>query len=108
MLRGRLGRALRVDLDDLRRAGGFARHAADAVRLPDHVGLITSILIPLLAAVLDDLVVPRALLSGGEKPLEDPHRADVNADAVGDAHIEVYGHMETMDPDSRRMLDLAG
>src|SRR6266571_8516973 len=73
-----------VDLDDLRRAGGLARHAVDAVRLPNHVGLVTSILIPLLAAFLNDFVVPRALLAGGEKPLEDVDGADVHADAVGD------------------------
>src|SRR5207245_11555767 len=39
------GYRLRVDLDDLRRAGGLARHAVDAVRLPDHGGLVPAILV---------------------------------------------------------------
>src|SRR5437867_5898191 len=90
-----------VDLDDLRRAGRLARHAVDAVRLADHVGLVTPILVPLVAAFLDDLVVPRAFLAGGEKPLEDVDGTDVHADAVGDAAIEVDGHVETVDPEFR-------
>src|SRR5437899_2340510 len=89
----RRGYWLRVDLDDLRRAGGLARHAVDAVRLPDHVGLVASILVPLLAAFLNDLVVSRAFLARGEKPLEDVDGADVHADAVGDAAVEVDGLM---------------
>src|SRR5438132_11719977 len=97
----RCGYWLRVDLDDLRRAGGLARHAVDAVRLPDHVGLVASILVPLLAAFLNDLVVPRAFLARGEKPLEDVDGTDVHADAVGDAAIEVDGHVETVDPEFR-------
>src|SRR5713226_10258125 len=92
---------LRVDLDDLRRARRLARHAVDAVRLPDHVGLVTSILIPLLAAFLNDFVIARAFLAGGEKPFEDIDRADIHADAVGDAAIEVDGHVETVDSEFR-------
>src|SRR2546425_7060503 len=97
----RRGYWLRVDFDDLRRAGGLARHAVDAVRLPDHVGLVASILVPLLAAFLNDLVVPRAFLARGEKPLEDVDGADVHADAVGDAAVEVDGHVEAVDPEFR-------
>src|SRR5205807_7630113 len=55
----------RRDLDDLRRAGGLARHAVDAIRLSDHVGLVTAVLLPLGAALLDDLVVPGPLFAGG-------------------------------------------
>jgi len=91
------------DLDDLRRAGGLARHAVDAVRLSDHVGLVASIFVPLFAALLDDLVVSRALLAGSEKPLEHVDRADVHAHAVGDAAIEVDGDVETVDSEFRRV-----
>src|SRR3989442_1853407 len=97
----RRGYWLRVDLDDLRRAGGLARHAVGAVRLPDHVGLVASILVPLLAAFLDDLVVPRAFLAGGEKPLENVDGADIHADAVRDTAVEVDGHVEAVDPEFR-------
>src|SRR5205823_14898061 len=62
--------ASRRDLDDLRRAGGLARHAVDAIRLSDHVGLIAAVLLPLGTALLDDLVVPGPLLARGDEPFE--------------------------------------
>src|SRR3989475_1029214 len=106
--RDRSKEASRVDLDDLRRAGGLARHAVDAVRLSDHVGLVASILVPLFATLLDDLVVPRAFLAGSQKPLEHVDRADVHADAVRDAAIEVDGDVETVDPEFRRIRSPVG
>src|SRR5881397_1304023 len=75
----------------------------DAVRLSNHIGLVASIFVPLVAALLDDLVVPRALLAGSQKPLERVDWADVHADPVGDAAIEVDGDVETMDSEFRRI-----
>src|SRR5437879_9106897 len=89
--------ALRRDLDDLRRAGGLARHAVDAIRLADHVGLVTAVLLPLGAALLDDLVVPGPLLAGGQEPFEHIDRADGHADAVRDASVKVNGHVGPVD-----------
>src|SRR3990172_1114827 len=80
---------LRRDLDDLRRAGGLARHAVDAIRFPNHVGFVRAVLLPLFAALLHDLVVAGPLLPGGEEPLEHVDRADVHADAVRNTSVEV-------------------
>src|SRR5439155_10775466 len=93
----------RRDLDDLRRAGGLARHAVDAIRLADHVGLVTAVLLPLGAALLDDLVVLGPLLAGGEEPFEHVYRADVHADAVRDASVKVNGYVGPVDSKPRRL-----
>src|SRR6266571_2024157 len=92
---------LRTDLDDLRWAGRLARHAVDAVRLPDHVGLVAPVLVPLLAALLDDLVVARSLLARGEDPFEDVDGTDVHAHAVRDAAVEVDSDVGAVDPQLR-------
>src|SRR6266704_6352969 len=93
----------RGDFDDLRRAGSLARHAVDAIRLADHVGLVTAILLPLGAALLDDLVVSGPLLAGGEEPFEHVDRANVHADAVRDASVKVDGHVGPVDSEPRRI-----
>src|SRR6266571_181318 len=92
---------LRTDLDDLRRAGRLARHAIDAVRLTDHVGLVASVLVPFLAALLDDLIVAGPLLTRGEDPLEDVDGTYVHTHAVRDAAIEVDGDVSAVDPQRR-------
>src|SRR5256885_2515207 len=93
----------RRGLDDLRRAGGLARHAVDAIRFADHVGLVTPVLLPLGAALFDDLVVPGPLLAGGEEPFEHVDRADIHADAVRDASVKVDGHVGPVDSEPRRI-----
>src|SRR5439155_790618 len=91
------------DLEGLRPAGGLARHAIDAIRLADHVGLVTTVLLPLGAALLDDLVVPAPLFAGGEEPFKHVDRADVHADAVRDTSVKIDGHVGAVDAEPGRI-----
>src|SRR5438093_5669736 len=93
----------RRDLDRLRRARGLARHAVDAVALPDRFGLVRPPLVPLGAALLDDVVRPRALVARIQLPLEDVDGAHIHADAVRDARLEVGRDMAAVDSELRRV-----
>jgi len=93
--------ALRGNLDHFRRAGRLAGHAVDAVRFPDHVGLVAPVRLPLTAPFLDDLVVARPLLARGQEPLEHVDGADIHTDPVRYAAIEVDRDVGAVDAESR-------
>src|SRR5437773_12468044 len=93
----------RSDLDRLRGARGLTCHAVDAVRFPDRLGLVRPPLVPLRAALLDDVVRPGPLVPRVQLPLEDVDRAHVHADAVRDARLEVRRDMSPVAPELRRV-----
>jgi hypothetical protein len=70
------------DLDTLRGARSFTRHAEDAIHLPHWVRLVRPIHVPILASLLDDLVLPRPGLARIQLPLKNEHRANVHAHPV--------------------------
>ncbi len=76
-------------LNTLSGATSFTRHAVDAVRLSYRLRLVGPVTLPLRTPVLEDPVFARPRRAGDEEPLEDEDGADVHADAVRYARLEV-------------------
>jgi len=84
------------DLDRLDGALDLAGPTEDTVLLPGRIRF--PVRQRRLPTIIGNTLVHLLLFTGKFEPVEHVHRADGDADAVGDADVKVHTHIAPMDP----------
>src|SRR5207244_6062135 len=84
-------------LDGLNWAASLARHTEYAVGFANRLRLVRSVLLPLIATLLNRLVIPCPHLSRNESPFEEGDRTHIKTDAISYTRIPIDCDFRTMD-----------